>query len=235
MTATTCAPTSWRSAHNITAIRTAHYPTIRRCSTSATSSACRWSARRTSRPTPTTSEPRRRRPLSSRLRGAGARTVHPPQPSVVIGWSLGNEAGDGPHHHAPAGVDPARPIPSRPCSTRARSCGATRAGFDGLDGAGDRRRVPDVSGDRADLERTAGTGRGDRPLIMCEYSHAMGNSNGSLADYWDAITRTPGLQGGFLWEWKDHGLRQQRRRRHATRLRRRVRRHPTTATSSPTG
>ncbi len=34
----------------------------------------------------------------------------------------------------------------------------------------------------------------------------MGNSNGSLADYWDVITSTPGLQGGFIWEWKDHGL-----------------------------
>jgi beta-galactosidase len=41
---------------------------------------------------------------------------------------------------------------------------------------------------------------------MCEYSHAMGNSNGSLADYWDVITATPGLQGGFIWEWKDHGI-----------------------------
>src|SRR3954470_8113880 len=37
----------------------------------------------------------------------------------------------------------------------------------------------------------------------------MDNSNGSLADYWDAITSTPGLQGGFIWEWKDHGLVQQ--------------------------
>ncbi len=45
-----------------------------------------------------------------------------------------------------------------------------------------------------------------RPLIMCEYSHAMGNSNGSLADYWDAIRTTPGLQGGFIWDWKDQGL-----------------------------
>ena len=50
-------------------------------------------------------------------------------------------------------------------------------------------------------------GIGTRPLIMCEYSHAMGNSNGSLADYWQVITSTPGLQGGFIWEWKDHGLR----------------------------
>jgi beta-galactosidase len=47
-----------------------------------------------------------------------------------------------------------------------------------------------------------------RPLIMCEYSHAMGNSNGSLSDYWKAFDNTPGLQGGFIWEWKDHGLRQ---------------------------
>ena len=49
--------------------------------------------------------------------------------------------------------------------------------------------------------------------------------NGSLADYWDVITTTPGLQGGFLWEWKDHGLRQRAARRHrAARLRRPVRR-----------
>jgi beta-galactosidase len=48
----------------------------------------------------------------------------------------------------------------------------------------------------------------DRPLVMCEYSHAMGNSNGSLADYWAAIESEPLLAGGFVWEWKDHGLRQ---------------------------
>jgi beta-galactosidase len=41
---------------------------------------------------------------------------------------------------------------------------------------------------------------------MCEYSHAMGNSNGTLAEYWEAIESTPGLQGGFIWEWWDHGL-----------------------------
>ena len=52
--------------------------------------------------------------------------------------------------------------------------------------------------------RPIGTQR--HPLIMCEYSHAMGNSNGTLAEYWDAIESTPGLQGGFIWEWWDHGL-----------------------------
>jgi beta-galactosidase len=46
----------------------------------------------------------------------------------------------------------------------------------------------------------------DMPLIMCEYSHAMGNSNGCLAEYWDAIEMHDGLQGGFVWEWWDHGL-----------------------------
>jgi beta-galactosidase len=49
---------------------------------------------------------------------------------------------------------------------------------------------------------------GKRPLILCEYSHAMGNSNGSLSDYWHAFETTPGLQGGFVWEWKDHGITQ---------------------------
>ena len=41
---------------------------------------------------------------------------------------------------------------------------------------------------------------------MCEYSHAMGNSNGSLSDYWDVIRENHGLQGGFIWDWVDQGL-----------------------------
>ena len=46
----------------------------------------------------------------------------------------------------------------------------------------------------------------DRPLILCEYSHAMGNSNGSLAQYVDAFYRHDALAGGFIWDWKDQGL-----------------------------
>ncbi|MCE5258658.1 MAG: DUF4981 domain-containing protein, partial [Chloroflexi bacterium] len=45
-----------------------------------------------------------------------------------------------------------------------------------------------------------------RPVIMCEYSHAMGNSNGNLAEYWQTIERYPRLQGGFIWDWVDQGL-----------------------------
>ncbi len=45
-----------------------------------------------------------------------------------------------------------------------------------------------------------------RPFIMCEYSHAMGNSNGSLGDYWRTIRSNYGLQGGYIWDWIDQGL-----------------------------
>lgn len=46
----------------------------------------------------------------------------------------------------------------------------------------------------------------DRPLIQCEYAHAMGNSVGNLQDYWDMIAKYPNLQGGFIWDWVDQGL-----------------------------
>ncbi len=46
----------------------------------------------------------------------------------------------------------------------------------------------------------------DRPLILCEYAHAMGNSTGNLQDYWDMIEKYDVLQGGFIWDWVDQGL-----------------------------
>ena len=46
----------------------------------------------------------------------------------------------------------------------------------------------------------------ERPLIMIEYAHAMGNSVGNLQDYWDAIEAYPSLQGGFIWDWVDQSL-----------------------------
>jgi beta-galactosidase len=47
-----------------------------------------------------------------------------------------------------------------------------------------------------------------RPLILCEYAHAMGNSVGNLADYWQVIEKYPQLQGGFIWDWVDQGFAQ---------------------------
>ena len=121
-------------------------------------------------------------------------------PSIIM-WSLGNEAGHGTNHTAAAGfvrrTDPTRPLHYEPA--------AFHEGW--LDGGRESSDVvcpmyPTI----ADIVAYGENPDGDRPLIMCEYSHAMGNSNGSLADYWDAILATPGLQGGFIWEWKDHGL-----------------------------
>ena len=50
--------------------------------------------------------------------------------------------------------------------------------------------------------------RRERPLILCEYAHAMGNSVGNLQDYWDVIYANDQLQGGFIWDWVDQGLRE---------------------------
>lgn len=45
-----------------------------------------------------------------------------------------------------------------------------------------------------------------RPFIMCEYAHAMGNSMGNFQDYWDLILSCKNMQGGFIWEWYNHGF-----------------------------
>ncbi|MEF2965008.1 glycoside hydrolase family 2 TIM barrel-domain containing protein [Paenibacillus sp. M1] len=45
-----------------------------------------------------------------------------------------------------------------------------------------------------------------KPFILCEYSHAMGNSCGGLSDYWDLFDRYPVLQGGFIWDWIDQSI-----------------------------
>jgi len=46
----------------------------------------------------------------------------------------------------------------------------------------------------------------DRPLILCEFAHAMGNSVGNLQDYWNAFEKYPSLQGGFIWDWVDQTI-----------------------------
>ncbi len=129
-------------------------------------------------------------------------------PSVIM-WSLGNESGYGPNHDALAGwiraFDPSRPLHYE---------GAVRPewGQGPHDQASLKRgaSVTDIIAPMyppiALIEEWAATTVDHRPLIMCEYSHAMGNSNGSLSDYWEAIERWPGLQGGFIWDWIDQGL-----------------------------
>ncbi len=57
-----------------------------------------------------------------------------------------------------------------------------------------------------EIERYAKDPESDRPLILCEYAHAMGNSLGNFTKYWDIIRKYPLLQGGFIWDWVDQGL-----------------------------
>ena len=117
----------------------------------------------------------------------------------VIAWSLGNESGFGANHEA-AAAWVRRSDPSRPLHYE----GAIRFDWTSDQTASDITcpSYPSI----ASIAEHGRSGRQLHPLIMCEYSHAMGNSNGTLADYWDAIESTPGLQGGFIWEFWDHGL-----------------------------
>jgi beta-galactosidase len=124
-------------------------------------------------------------------------------PSIIL-WSLGNESGYGPNHDAAAGyirgIDPTRPLHYE----------SAIGHFWGGNGWHEGKRVSDVVCPMyPPIEDIISWSRQDddtRPLILCEYSHCMGNSNGSLSDYWAAFESYPGLQGGFLWEWIDHGI-----------------------------
>ncbi|KAL2926777.1 Beta-galactosidase [Bienertia sinuspersici] len=114
--------------------------------------------------------------------------------ACIFSWSLGNEAGYGPNHSALAGWirgrDPSRVIH--------------------YEGGGSRTSSTDIVCPMYmrvwDILKIANDPNEARPLILCEYSHAMGNSNGSIDEYWEAIDNTFGLQGGFIWDWVDQGL-----------------------------
>jgi beta-galactosidase len=124
-------------------------------------------------------------------------------PSIVM-WSLGNESGSGPNHAAMAGwiheYDPTRPVHYE---------GATGWGGN-YNGPEDALYVDVVSVMYPSVDRIielAQVPDEPRPLIMCEYAHAMGNSCGNLREYWDAIEGHKRLQGGFIWDWMDQSLR----------------------------
>lgn len=129
-------------------------------------------------------------------------------PSVII-WSLGNESGYGPNHDGEAGLirrlDPSRPLHYE--GAVRREFGQDR--YDFSRGAGVTDIIPPMYAPVEEIIAWATSEeaeRDPRPLILCEYSHAMGNSNGGLEDYVAAFRDYPGLQGGFIWDWVDQGL-----------------------------
>lgn len=119
----------------------------------------------------------------------------------IIMWSLGNEAGWGPNHAALAGwiheADPTRPVHYESVSNYDREI-VRRAPVDVLS-----LMYPNIE----TLVAWATDPTDTRPVVMCEYAHAMGNSCGNLGEYWDAIRAHPRLIGGFVWDWVDQGLR----------------------------
>ena len=118
-------------------------------------------------------------------------------PSVII-WSLGNEAGDGQNF-----LDNYRWIKQRDNSRPVQ-----------YERAEKRTNTPEHHTDIwapmyatiEYIEQYALDDKSYRPLILCEYAHAMGNSVGNLDDYWEVIKKYPRLQGGFIWDWVDQGL-----------------------------
>lgn len=107
----------------------------------------------------------------------------------IITWSLGNESGYGKHfetvYHWLKKTDPSRPVQYE---------GARRTGLSDI-------YCPMYA--RIYTLREHVNQRQPRPLILCEYAHAMGNSVGNLKDYWDLIYKYDQLQGGFIWDWVD--------------------------------
>jgi beta-galactosidase len=124
--------------------------------------------------------------------------------SIII-WSLGNECGHGANHDAMYGwsksFDPSRPVQYEGGGANTTATDIicpmySRVNIDVEDEA-----VPKYS-----IKKWLSLPGENRPLILCEYAHAMGNSLGSFEDYWQAFKDYPRLQGGFIWDWVDQGL-----------------------------
>lgn len=151
----------------------------------------------------------------------------------IIGWSLGNESGCGPNHAATAGwirdFDPTRFVhyegaqgqPEHPLYRPVKRSEAARATSeeqklseqfhkkDSYANPDDPAYVDVLSRMYTpvdQLRQMAVDTILDRPVIICEYAHSMGNSTGNLKDYWDVIRANRRLAGGYIWDWMDQGL-----------------------------
>lgn len=129
--------------------------------------------------------------------------THKNHPSIVS-WSLGNEAGYGINHLKMAEYTRSRDL-TRPIHYE-RDMQAETADIVS------RMYVPAAktqanSNWYPTCEETAAELCKDKPFILCEYAHAMGNGPGGLEDYWQTFFKHKEMQGGFIWEFCDHGIR----------------------------
>ena len=119
--------------------------------------------------------------------------VYKNHPSIIV-WSLGNEAGFGPNFEKCytwiKEYDKTRPVQYE------------RAPYDG----GYTDITCPMYADYGWCDRYC-KGNNPRPLIQCEYAHAMGNSMGGFKEYWDMIRKEPKYQGGYIWDFVDQGMR----------------------------
>ncbi|HID8801632.1 TPA: beta-galactosidase, partial [Klebsiella variicola] len=125
-------------------------------------------------------------------------------PSVII-WSLGNESGHGANHDALyrwiKSVDPSRPVQYEGGGADTFATDIICPMYARVDEDQPFPAVPKWS-----IKKWLSLPGETRPLILCEYAHAMGNSLGGFAKYWQAFRQYPRLQGGFVWDWVDQSL-----------------------------
>ena len=131
-------------------------------------------------------------------------------PSIIV-WSLGNEAGEGPNFEKSAAwirsYDATRPVHyerMRETPVSDFNCPMYYSYNKCID-------YLEKGWNGGDAERARAAGWDGKPgqpkpLIQCEYAHAMGNSMGGFKEYWDLIRKYPGYQGGYIWDFVDQGF-----------------------------
>lgn len=126
-------------------------------------------------------------------------------PSIII-WSLGNESGHGATHNSLytwiKSYDPTRLVQYEGGGANTPATDIICPMYARVDEDQPHPTVPKWS-----IKKWVSMPQETRPLILCEYAHAMGNSLGGFYKYWQAFRQYPRLQGGFIWEWADHGIR----------------------------
>ncbi|MCY9851644.1 beta-galactosidase [Vibrio mediterranei] len=129
-------------------------------------------------------------------------------PSIII-WSLGNESGIGNNHHAMYQWtklrDPSRPVQYEGGGSDTAATDIIVPMYARVD-SDQRHHIDPTVTPKLAIKKWLGMPGEERPLILCEYAHAMGNSLGSFDKYWDVFREYPRLQGGFIWDWVDQGL-----------------------------